>query len=104
MPQIIENTQLNPSNQQYNGAQKLNLVPLRISYSFDYERFGNQDLKDRAKDTVANFFGFMRSKFDGLISIGETLQNFYVDCLTSCPDGKKVFDEWLATDFGKVIL
>lgn len=83
-----------------NGAQKLNLVPLRISYSFDYERFGNPDLKDRAKNTVANFFGFMRSKFDGLISIGETLQNFYVDCLTSCPDGKKVFEEWLDTDFG----
>lgn len=100
MPQIIENTQPTFNNQQLPGAQKLNLVPLKISYSFDYERFANPDLEGRAKNTLGNFLGFMRYTFDGFISIGQALQNFYIDCLTSCPDGKKVFDEWLDMDFG----
>lgn len=100
MPQIIENIQPTFSSQQLPDAQKLNMVPLRISYSFDYERFASSNLEGRAKNTVGDFFGFMRFTFDGLISIGGALQNLYVDCLTSCPDGKKVFDEWLATDFG----
>ncbi|BDA72333.1 hypothetical protein CAL7716_064990 [Calothrix sp. PCC 7716] len=99
MPQIIENTQPTFNNQQLPGAQKLNLVPLKISYSFDYERFANPDLEGRAKNTLGNFLGFMRYTFDGFISIGQALQNFYIDCLTSCPDGKKVFDEWLDRDF-----
>jgi hypothetical protein len=32
---------------------------------------------------------------------GRSLQDFYFDCLAFCPNGKKVFSEWLASpDFG----
>ncbi|GJD19119.1 hypothetical protein RIVM261_040750 [Rivularia sp. IAM M-261] len=40
----------------------------------------------------------MRQSFDGLLSVGQSLQNFYFDCLSQCPDGKKVFSEWLKSD------
>ncbi|GJD22919.1 hypothetical protein RIVM261_078750 [Rivularia sp. IAM M-261] len=100
MHQIIENTQPQYGNQQYNGAFTSNAAPYIYSYSFDYGRFANSDLSDRAKSTLGNFLGFVRHTFDGLLSIGEALQNLYNDCLASCPNGKKVFDSWLDTDFG----
>jgi HIT domain len=54
-----------------------------------------------SQSTLGNFFGFVRQTFDGLLSIGRSLQDLYFDCLAFCPNGKKVFDEWLySQDFG----
>jgi hypothetical protein len=79
----------------------LHTVPFALNYSFDYDRFTKPDLQAKAKSTLGNFFGFVRQTFDGLIGIGRSLQDFYFDCLAFCPNGKKVFSEWLASpDFG----
>jgi hypothetical protein len=76
-------------------------VPFALNYTFDYDRFAKPDLQAKAKSTLGNFFGFVRQTFDGLIEIGRSLQDFYFDCLAFCPNGKKVFSEWLASpDFG----
>jgi hypothetical protein len=76
-------------------------APFSLAYSFDYDRFAKPDLQARAKSTLGSFFGFVRQTFDGLIEIGRSLQDFYFDCLAFCPNGKKVFSEWLASpDFG----
>ncbi|AFZ01478.1 hypothetical protein [Calothrix sp. PCC 6303] len=76
-------------------------APFSLAYSFDYDRFAKPDLQAKAKSTLGNFFGFVRQTFDGLIEIGRSLQDFYFDCLAFCPNGKKVFSEWLASpDFG----
>jgi hypothetical protein len=76
-------------------------VPFALNYTFDYDRFTKPDLQTKAKSTLGNFFGFVRQTFDGLIEIGRSLQDFYFDCLAFCPNGKKVFSEWLASpDFG----
>jgi hypothetical protein len=76
-------------------------TPFSLAYSFDYDRFTKPDLQTKAKSTLGNFLGFVRQTFDGLIEIGRSLQDFYFDCLAFCPNGKKVFSEWLASpDFG----
>jgi hypothetical protein len=76
-------------------------TPFSLAYSFDYDRFAKPDLQTKAKSTLGNFLGFVRQTFDGLIEIGRSLQDFYFDCLAFCPNGKKVFSEWLASpDFG----
>jgi hypothetical protein len=76
-------------------------APFSLAYSFDYDRFAKPDLQTKAKSTLGNFFGFVRQTFDGLIEIGRSLQNFYFDCLAFCPNGKKVFEDWLSSnDFG----
>jgi hypothetical protein len=76
-------------------------APFSLAYTFDYDRFTKPDLQAKAKSTLGNFFGFVRQTFDGLIEIGRSLQDFYFDCLAFCPNGKKVFSEWLASpDFG----
>jgi hypothetical protein len=76
-------------------------VPFSLAYSFDYARFDKPDLQIKAKSTLGNFLGFVRQTFDGLLSIGRSLQDLYFDCLAFCPNGKKVFDEWLLSkDFG----
>jgi hypothetical protein len=76
-------------------------APFSLAYSFDYDRFAKPDLQTKAKSTLGSFFGFVRQTFDGLIEIGRSLQDFYFDCLAFCPNGKKVFSEWLASpDFG----
>lgn len=74
---------------------------ISLTYNFDYGRFQNFDLQNRAKNTLGDFLIFVRSSFDGLLENGRILQNLYYDCLSSCPNGKKVFEEWLASnDFG----
>jgi hypothetical protein len=74
-------------------------VPFSLAYNFDYDRFAKPDLlQAKAKSTLGNFFGFVRQTFDGLLSIGRSLQDFYFDCLAFCPNGKKVFEEWLSSD------
>jgi hypothetical protein len=76
-------------------------VPFALAYTFDYDRFAKPDLQAKAKSTLGNFFGFVRQTFDGLLSIGRSLQDLYFDCLAFCPNGKRVFEEWLASpDFG----
>jgi hypothetical protein len=73
-------------------------VPFSLAYSFDYARFDKPDLQTKAKSTLGNFFGFVRQTFDGLLDIGRSLQDLYFDCLAFCPNGKKVFEEWLSSD------
>ncbi len=72
-----------------------------LAYSFDYDRFDKLDLQNKAKTTLGNFLGFVRQTFDGLLEVGRALQDVYLDCLAFCPNGKKVFSEWLdSKDFG----
>ncbi|GJD22876.1 hypothetical protein RIVM261_078320 [Rivularia sp. IAM M-261] len=73
--------------------------PLKLTYNFDYQTFHSSDLTELAKATLGNFMGFVRLTFDGLLENGKALQNLYYECIATCPDGKKVFEEWLATDF-----
>lgn len=76
-------------------------APFVLAYSFDYGQFDSSEMQGRAKSTLGNFLGFVRSSFDGLLENGRALQELYCDCLASCPNGKKVFDDWLASsDFG----
>ncbi len=76
-------------------------VPFALAYTFDYARFDKPDLQTKAKSTLGNFLGFVRQTFDGLLSVGRSLQDLYFDCLAFCPNGKKVFEEWLSSnDFG----
>ncbi|PAX53391.1 hypothetical protein [Brunnivagina elsteri] len=87
--------------EQHIEEKVLQTVPFALGYTFDYDRFTKPDLQAKAKSTLGNFFGFVRQTFDGLIEIGRSLQDFYFDCLAFCPNGKKVFSEWLASpDFG----
>ncbi len=71
---------------------------ISLNYEFDYGRFDKPELQNRAKNTLGELFGFVRSTFDGLIEIGRVLQDFYYDCLAFCPNGKQVFEEWLKSD------
>lgn len=101
MHQVIENTQPSFGNQQYNGALNPCVVPYKLSYSFDYERFENLELSNRAKSALGSFFGFMGATLDGLLRIGRMLRELYNDCVASLPDGKKVFEQWISSeDFG----
>lgn len=76
-------------------------VPFALAYNFDYAQFDKPDLQTKAKSTLGNFLGFVRQTFDGLLEVGRSLQDLYFDCLAFCPNGKKVFEEWLASkDFG----
>lgn len=69
--------------------------------AFDYSQFQSQDLAIKAQETLGNFLGFVRQTFDGLIEIGQELQHIYDCCLASCPNGKKVFKQWLdSKNFG----
>lgn len=76
-------------------------APFVLAYSFDYGQFDSSQMQSRAKSTLGNFLGFVRSSFDGLLENGRALQELYCDCLALSPNGKKVFDDWLASsDFG----
>lgn len=76
-------------------------APFVLAYSFDYGQFDSSEMQSRAKSTLGNFLGFVRSSFDGLLENGRALQELYRDCLALSPNGKKVFDDWLASsDFG----
>ena len=71
---------------------------LPIIYSFDYSNFSNLELESKAQKTLSNFIGFVRQTFDGLLKNGQALNSIYQDCIAHCPKGKKVFDNWLASD------
>ena len=69
-----------------------------IIYSFDYSNFSNSELESKAQQTLSNFIGFVRQTFDGLLENGQALNSIYQDCIAHNPKGKKVFDNWLASD------
>ncbi|MEO1560946.1 MAG: hypothetical protein AAFS12_15410, partial [Cyanobacteria bacterium J06632_19] len=69
-----------------------------IIYSFDYSNFCNSELESKAQQTLSNFIGFVRQTFDGLLENGQALNSIYQDCIAHNPKGKKVFDNWLASD------
>jgi hypothetical protein len=76
------------------------IAPFSLTYSFDYSQFENSDLREQAQNTLTNFLGFVAQTFDGLLENGRALQNLYFECIAHCPDGKKVFQAWLDSDFG----
>lgn len=83
------------------GDKSLNNRPVVLAYNFDYNQFDNLDLQVRAKNTLGNFLGFVRSSFDGLLENGRALQSLYYECIAHSPDSKKVFHAWLASgEFG----
>ncbi len=69
-----------------------------IIYCFDYSNFSNSELESKAQKTLSNFLGFVRQTFDGLLENGQALNSIYQDCIANSPKGKKVFDNWLASD------
>jgi len=80
----------------------INIMPeIAPIYAFNYNEFNNPDLQHKAEVTLGNFLGFVQKTFDGLLESGRALQEVYADCLSFSPNGKKVFQEWLASsDFG----
>ncbi|MEB3177516.1 MAG: hypothetical protein VKL59_00495 [Nostocaceae cyanobacterium] len=75
------------------------IAPIRITYNFDYNQFDT--LQNLARTTLGNFLLFVRRSFDTLIESGKALNTLYNDCITQCPNGKKIFSAWLkSADFG----
>ncbi|BAY84560.1 hypothetical protein NIES267_40560 [Calothrix parasitica NIES-267] len=72
--------------------------PFVFTVNFDYSQFENGELQNKAKSTLSNFIGFVRQTFDGLLENGQALNSIYQDCIANSPKGKKVFDNWLASD------
>ncbi len=72
--------------------------PFVFATNFDYSQFDNRELQNKAKTTLNQFIGFIRQTFDGLLTNGQALNSIYQDCIAHCPKGKKVFDNWLASD------
>ena len=72
--------------------------PFVFTVSFDYSQFDNSELQSKAKTTLNQFIGFVRQTFDGLLENGQALNSIYQDCIAHSPKGKKVFDNWLASD------
>ncbi|MEM1395387.1 MAG: hypothetical protein AAGG00_19280, partial [Cyanobacteria bacterium P01_H01_bin.150] len=76
-----------------------NVYPLFVfATSFDYSQFENGELQNKAKTTLNQFISFVRQTFDGLLENGQALNSIYQDCIANSPKGKKVFDNWLASD------
>ena len=71
---------------------------LPIIYSFDYSNFSNSELESKAQKTLSNFISFVRQSFDGLLECGQALNSIYQECIANSPKGKKIFDNWLASD------
>ncbi|MEM9926218.1 MAG: hypothetical protein AAF915_21110 [Cyanobacteria bacterium P01_D01_bin.50] len=66
--------------------------------NFDYSQFDSSELQSKAKTTLNQFIGFVRQTFDGLLENGKALNSIYQDCIANSPKGKKVFENWLASD------
>ncbi len=61
----------------------------------------NPTCKPKLNRLLETYEGFVRQTLDGLLDIGRSLQDLYYDCIAFCPNGKKVFSEWLGSkDFG----
>jgi hypothetical protein len=87
--------------EQYIDRQADTIAPFALNYNFDYNQFTDPRLQNKAKITLANFIGFVRQTFDGLLASGQALQDIYNDCIAFCPNGKQVFNTWLlSNDFG----
>ena len=72
--------------------------PFVFTVRFDYSQFENPELQSKAKSTLNQFIGFVRQTFDGLLENGQALNSIYQDFITNSLKGKKVFDQWLASD------
>ncbi|BAY84325.1 hypothetical protein NIES267_38210 [Calothrix parasitica NIES-267] len=72
--------------------------PFIFATNFDYSQFENSELQSKAKITLNQFIGFVRQTFDGLLENGQALNSIYQDCIANSSKGKKVFDNWLASD------
>ncbi|MEM1395511.1 MAG: hypothetical protein AAGG00_19935, partial [Cyanobacteria bacterium P01_H01_bin.150] len=72
--------------------------PFVFTVNFDYSQFENGELQSKAKTTLNQFISFVRQTFDGLLENGQALNSIYQDCIAHNPKGKKVFDNWLASD------
>ena len=72
--------------------------PFVFTTNFDYSQFDSSELKSKAKATLNQFIGFVRQTFDGLLENGQALNSIYQDCIANSPKGKKIFDNWLASD------
>ena len=72
--------------------------PFVFTTSFDYSQFDSTELQSKVKTTLNQFIGFVRNTFDGLLENGQALNSIYQDCIANSPKGKKVFDNWLASD------
>ena len=72
--------------------------PFVFAAKFDYSQFENPELQSQAKTTLNQFIGFVRQTFDGLLTNGRGLNSIYEDCIAHSLKGKKVFDNWLASD------
>ncbi|MGB3656233.1 MAG: hypothetical protein WBA41_34165 [Rivularia sp. (in: cyanobacteria)] len=72
--------------------------PFVFATNFDYSQFENPELQSQAKTTLNRFIGFVRQTFDGLLENGQALNSIYQDCIARSPKGKKIFDNWLASD------
>ncbi len=87
--------------EQYIEAQADAKAPFALTYTFDYNQFDDPKLQSKARTTLFNFLGFVRSSFDGLLACGRALQDVYSDCLAQGTNGKKIFEAWLlSADFG----
>ena len=87
--------------EQYIDKQADAIAPFALNYNFDYNQFTDPGLQNKAKTTLANFIGFVRQTFDGLLASGQALQDIYYNCIAFCPNGKQVFNTWLlSNDFG----
>ncbi|WP_233467297.1 hypothetical protein [Dolichospermum flos-aquae] len=87
--------------EQYIDKQADAVAPFALNYNFDYNQFTDPELQNKAKTTLANFIGFVRQTFDGLLASGQALQDIYYNCIAFCPNGKQVFNTWLlSNDFG----
>jgi hypothetical protein len=87
--------------EQYTDKQADAVAPFALNYNFDYNQFTDPELQNKAKTTLANFIGFVRQTFDGLLASGQALQDIYYNCIAFCPNGKQVFNTWLlSNDFG----
>ena len=72
--------------------------PFVFTVSFDYSQFDNSELQSKAKTTLNQFIGFVRQTFDGLLKNGQALNSIYLECIANSSQGKKIFNNWLASD------
>ena len=72
--------------------------PFVFTTNFDYSQFENPELQSKAKTTLNQFIGFVRQTFDGLLENGKALNEIHQISIANSPEGKKVFDNWLASD------
>lgn len=100
MHQKNGNAQTRHSGEQRLNAEGTNVPTFVLTYSFNYSQFDSSELQDKARSTLTNFISFVAQTFDGLLENGKALRNLYLECISQCENGKKIFNSWLDCDFG----